>query len=49
MNTKEFVTKRLVTKCYPGTNLKKPNYISLDFIEENTYNDLILPFNIEAF
>lgn len=47
MNTKEFVLERLETECYPGTNWKKPNYIALDFISKKTYNDLIVPFNID--
>ncbi|CAF0951078.1 unnamed protein product [Brachionus calyciflorus] len=46
MNTPEFVNERLKRRCNPGINGKKPNYIALDFINENTYKDLILPFNI---
>lgn len=45
MNTKEYVTTRINNMCNPATNNKKPNFIALDFIEENTYSILIKPFN----
>ena len=45
MNKKEFILKRIKEKCDPGTNGKKPNYIALDFIDENIYKDLIEPLN----
>ena len=45
MNKKDFVMRRLIEKCYTGTNFKKPNYIALDFIEKDVYVDLIEPLN----
>lgn len=45
MNNREFVLKRLNEKCNPGVNGKKPNYIAVDFIQENTLKELIEPFN----
>jgi len=45
MNKKDFVMRRLIEKCYTGTNFKKPNYIALDFIESDVFTDLIEPLN----
>lgn len=45
MNTKELINERLNKLCYPGLNGKKPNYIALDFITEDTYKNVIIPFN----
>lgn len=45
MNKREFVIARIKEKCDPATNNKKPNFIALDFIDENVYNDLIKPLN----
>lgn len=47
INTKEFILQRLVQECNPATNHKRPNYIALDFINENIYRDFIVPFNLK--
>lgn len=48
INSNEFVTKRLLKKCNPNTSNKRPNYIALDFVDESTYKNLILPMNENA-
>ena len=45
MNSKDFILKRLNEFCNPATNFKRPNYIALDFIGENTYKDEVELFN----
>jgi hypothetical protein len=45
MNSREFIYKRIREKCDPYTNGTKPNYISLDFIDETTYEQVIQPMN----
>lgn len=45
MNSKELINKRLEKLCNPGLNGKKPNYIALDFITEDTYKNVIIPLN----
>jgi hypothetical protein len=45
MNKREYVMARLSHKCDLATNNKKPNFIALDFIDENVFNDLIRPMN----
>lgn len=45
INNKDYIQRRLESKCYHGTNFKKPNFIALDFISEDLYSDLIKPFN----
>jgi hypothetical protein len=37
--------ERIRKKCDPGTNYRKPNFIALDFIGENSYKDIVEPFN----
>ena len=46
MNKKEFISKRLEEKCYPGANFKKPNFIALDFIDPTTHKEVIEQFNL---
>jgi hypothetical protein len=45
MNTKEFILKRLDAKCNQWVGFKRPNFIALDFIDKNTYKDVIVPMN----
>lgn len=49
INSREFVEKRLREKCDPNTSRKRPNYIALDFIEEQTFDNLISHFNTNKY
>jgi hypothetical protein len=46
MNSNEFVMKRINEKCGPGTRGRMPNFIALDFIDKNTYKNIIKPINL---